>query len=410
MKQLLSFLFLAIMFSLSAIEGQVVPTLSKNMEDQWIELLPERPPIINAISTVVRGQPFQLRFFFRNPALAGQKADVAASVRITDPNGRILHETKEDVTLCRALRTDKRNFSLSPFHLAMNFDDQNPSGPYRIDVLLKDRNSGATVPLQTTIQLADALPRSKPIPWQKMLNEYYADQHPEQILSAFREMLKFLEKGKQDHKFNPIPRTAPFYFLLQDNPQTWHDFFRLTDTLPHKQKLYAAGIINSLGPDAVKQASAVVGQETRSLLNRRAVNLFLVKKVSLPLHLDILWSEFFIRGTADPLKKIIGSLDLLRSNMTPAQFKTLKAPTKQDRENLMKTMIGRAALWSLSANAKQHKLVLFYLEGFFLHKKTGSDFSRAVVGLILKKIIDEQNTKKNTNAPSEPSLPDRNAH
>ena len=394
MKLLLSLLFLTVLLPLCAIEGQVVVTLSKNIEDQWIELLPIRPPVVNTVSAVVRGQPFQVRIFFRNPVLAGETADVAASVRITGPDGRIYHETKEDVTLCRAVRTNSRNLFLSPFHLAIQFEEQDPSGIYRINVLLKDRNSGETSPLQTAIQLTDRLPQRATVPWPKMLKEYYRAQHPEQILPAFRDMLKSLDGKKQTDKFNPIPRTAPFYFLLRDNPQMWEEFFRLTDTLPHRQKLYAAGIINSLGPDAVKQASGIAGPEMKTLLNRRAANLFEIPKVTLPLHLDVLWSEFFIRGTAEPLKKIVGSLDLLRGNMTPEQFKKIPNPTKQDRDNLLKTLIGRAALWSLSANARQHKLVLFYLEGFFLHRKTGSDFSRAAVGLILKKIIEEQ--EKNT--------------
>lgn len=402
MKQILTLLFLTLFCSLNAIEGQVLTTLAKNIEDQWVELLPLRAPMISMVSKVVRGQPFQIRILFRNPVLAEQKADVAGSLKITGPDGKVLHETKEDVTLFRATCQDSRNLQLSPYHAVMSFEEKDPSGLYRIDLLLKDRNSGEYVPLRTAIQLEDRLPLpDKPVPWQRMLNQYYASPHPEQILSAFREMLKLLEEKQRQGKSNPIPLTAPFYFLLQDNPQLQNEFFRLTETLPRNQKLHAAGIINSLGPEAVKAAISSAGPETRALLNRRAVNLFEVKEVSRPIHLDVLWSEFFIRGTAEPLKKIVGALDLLRSNMPPEQFRKLPNPTQKDRENLVRTLIGRAALWSLSSNAKQHRLVQFYLEGFFLQKRTGSDFSRALVGLILKKQMEDEEKK----TPSEGTRP-----
>lgn len=396
MKKQLIFLLLPLFCSLFAIDGQVLTTLSRNLEDQWLEILPGRPPMVNIASQVVRKQPFQIRIFFRNPMIADSKANVDASLKITRPDGTVLHQTQKDVNLYHSACTSSQNLLLSPFHIAVDFEPADKTGTYRIDVVLKDRNSGKTTPLKTTIELVDQLPvKGKKTDWQKLLKEYYVAQRPELVLPAFQEMLNFMEQQKKAKKnINPLPMTASFFFILQDNPQLWNDFFRLTDSLPHNQKLHAAGIINSLGPEAVRKAESIVGSDTKSLLNRRAVNLFKVDRITRPVHLDILWCEFFARGTVAPLRKIIHALNQLQNSMSPEKFKELKAPTKQDQENLMKALIGRAALWSLSSNARQHKLVFFYLEGLFLRKRTGTDFTQGTVGLILKKMIEEQESKK----------------
>ncbi len=391
MKRILFLLILGLSGTLAAIEGQVLATLARNLEDQWKELLPEREPIVSTISMVTRGQPFQIRIVFRLPALAeDRKADVTASLRITAPDGKLFRSEEEQVLLRGPLPADGHALLLAPHPLVLCFERGDPNGEYGIEVLLKDHVSGRTASLRTGVQLVDRLPSGPPVFWQTMRKLYYAEPHPERILPAFQEMLPFLEEKKRERNWNPTSLTASFYFLLRNNPQLLDEFYRLSDTLPHNQKLEAAGIINSLGADAVRRARQLSGSEMHSLLNLRAVNLFRMEKITRPIHLDLLWSEFFADGTAAPLKKIVGALDLLRFNMTPEQFRKLKQPTPQDREKLIRTLIGRAALWSLSANAREHDLVFWYLEGFFFRRRTGSDFSRIAVGVLLKQILSER--------------------
>ena len=41
-----------------AVEGLVVPSLSRNLSDQWKHILPERAPFISKVTAVTPGQPF----------------------------------------------------------------------------------------------------------------------------------------------------------------------------------------------------------------------------------------------------------------------------------------------------------------------------------------------------------------
>ena len=196
-----------------------------------MKLLPVRPPKISTVSKLLRGQPFQTRLLFRKSAFADQKADVAVSLKITGPNGKNLHEKKRmSRSFTRPVWTGGISRSLCIMASSV-LKKRTSSGVDQIDLLLWDRNSGECVLLRT--------PHSERIVFrfrttrfhdrQRMLNPYCAAPHPEQILSDFRKMRARMEEKLQKGKHNPIPLPAPFYCLLQDNPQREDEFSCLPD-------------------------------------------------------------------------------------------------------------------------------------------------------------------------------------
>ena len=70
-----------------AVEGKLVATLSRNQEDQWSHILPNRPPHVATVSSVVPDQPFSVCLYLSNFALKDGAADVTVDLEQVDPDG-----------------------------------------------------------------------------------------------------------------------------------------------------------------------------------------------------------------------------------------------------------------------------------------------------------------------------------
>ena len=70
-----------------AVEGNLVATLSQNLQDQWEHILPGRPPQVSTVSRVVPGQPFSIRLVLGRFALKEGAADVTADLEQVNPDG-----------------------------------------------------------------------------------------------------------------------------------------------------------------------------------------------------------------------------------------------------------------------------------------------------------------------------------
>ena len=139
-------------------------------------------------------------------------------------------------------------------------------------------------------------------------------------------------------------------------------------------------ILNFLSPkDAQKLALAEREQIKRSMPR----NPFEFKKVSAPWHLDVCWSEFFIRGNREPLLKIVEALSYSKNSMSIPEFKKIANPTQEDRHKLFRGLIVMASQWSIRSLAKQHHLVRYYIEAAL---KRG-EIKDPLVGAIAAKAI-----------------------
>ena len=102
--------------------------------------------------------------------------------------------------------------------------------------------------------------------------------------------------------------------------------------------------------------------------------------------MDALWTVFFVTGRHEPIRRLVGELRKREGVMTAAEMKKLgRKPTGAEMKRFMNGIIGGAAEWSLASNAKQHKLVGYYLEAMLLRKQY-PDFDAAVKlgGMLVK--------------------------
>ena len=370
-------------FPTAAFDGKIVCTKAKNITDQWKGILPGRPPVTPMCLQVVRKEPFSVNVFFSKPNIKNGKVHVTGMLKMQNPAGKITFKTqlKPQVFSCK----NANSVFLFPDYILVSFDPPDAIGKYVFTVNLKDENSGKVFTAETAINLKEknSLPSAKkPL---VSLTNYYRNPAPQNILPAFKAFLKTLPafKKKQGKNFNPLPGLSLFFFLLQENPQLHSDFAELINNL-HKPEEQFMGVIilHELGD----KTFSLLSKKAQSLWNPRLGSTFQVTKVVAPWQLDVLWSQFFVTGKKAPLTKIVGEIKKMQGNISFNDYKKLKHPTIKDRKSLMRFLNGMAASWSIGSNAKQHRLVAFYLEAMLRRKEIQDPFTKSMIVSKLKNI------------------------
>ena len=86
-----------------AVEGLVVPSLSRNLSDQWKHILPERAPFISKVTAVTPGQPFTVYYVLGQFARREGRVDVVADVKILKvAKENQLHKAEDVTHYCKA--------------------------------------------------------------------------------------------------------------------------------------------------------------------------------------------------------------------------------------------------------------------------------------------------------------------
>ena len=89
---------------------------------------------------------------------------------------------------------------------------------------------------------------------------------------------------------------------------------------------------------------------------------FVVDQVREPWQLDVCWVEFMVRGTREPVMKVLNALSLVHEGITVEDYKKIAKPTPEDQRKLMNGLVVRAALWSIKSISKENPLLRFYIE------------------------------------------------
>lgn len=381
----LAFLVSAVVISfaapLGAFEGNIIPSKAQNIQDQWRGILPGRPPQISLCTRVVRLEPFSVNVFFSNPTVKDGKVHVSGKLKMRTPAGETAFETplKPQMFPC----DNPRSVFLFPDYVMVSFDPPDKEGAYTFIAELKDENSGTAVTAEAVVTLKGELslpPDKDPV---AAMSAYYRRSAPQDILPAFDAFLKMLPelKKKQGKNFNPMSTLAMFFYALKANPQLYADFAGRVETLTGSEgQFFGVVILHELG----EKAFALLPESLRKRWDPRLAGVFVVKQVNAPWQLDILWSEFLVTGKKEPLAKIVGEIHNMEKNISIEDYKKLSDPTPEDRESLMRHLIGMAAAWSVGANARQHRLVAFYLEAMLARKEIPDMFTSVIVAEKLK--------------------------
>ena len=370
-----------------AVEGNLVATLSQNLQDQWEHILPGRPPQIPVVSRVVPGQPFSIRLVLGRFALKDGAADVTADLEQVNPDG-----TKKtigrDLVALRG-KSDGKGVFLSNFYLEAVMEEKDAPGKYRIVGKLRDRNDGSEKALECSWELTappDSFPALELKQSGEVLSNYYRSPKPE-LLPGLLESCLRERPGLND-------KTLSLYYglgrLFRLNPQLHGELLRIAAAQQTAESRRAvAAVIHFLGGKAEAELRPKLDEGTRRELDELALLPDEVPgTIRTAGELDQLWFEFFATGKVEPIRRLVDQLARPGEMLTPKEFKAKKEKgetTPEDLEKLKNFLITLAANWSLNSNAKQHPLVRFYLEAMLTRGEIKHPRSAALVKEILRK-------------------------
>ena len=384
--------------ALWALDGKLFFTLAPNVEDEFAHIMPCRPPLIPTVGKCVRNQPVTLVLVLKNPSVGkdGKVLVEIESVKTTEPNGKIteLVEPGKPVTALEGVKKNDRDFSgvmLSNFYLGMIVEDTDPLGKTSIEVKLRDRGDDSTLALAAEIEAVEKLPGvpEKPMTAEEMskfITGYYNTPDPAKIPAAFAAYLKWDGEGHVGKRsYDPLMWLCGFAELYRLNPQFRPALAKGAATYSDIHKKYVALILAEAGAadDELKDADPELKRLFANVNGKKPLSF---EVVTHPAQLDALWTQFFVTGKVEPIRRLVGELRKRDGVMTLDDAKKLGHKlTDAEKKKLIDGLVGRAAEWSLASNAKQHKLVGYYLEAMLMRKEYPDPAAAVLLGGMLMK-------------------------
>ena len=367
-----------------ALDGRLFFTLAPNVEDQFVHIMPFRPPNVPHVGRCVRNQPVMLHLVLANPATGadGKVLVEIESIRSIGPDGKE-KEFVEPGKPAVALEGVKKNpedgsgVMLANPSIEMIAEDGDPLGKTRIVFRLRDRGDGSVLELEAEIELVEKLEGEPDKPMtdedlNKFITGYYKEPDPAKIPAAFAAFLRFDEKIIGEKKsYDPLMWLCGFAELYRLNPLLRPALIRSAAEYSNIHKLYVALILDKAGAkeDELKDADPELKLLFANVKSKGNSPLAF-DEITSPAQLDALWTQFLVTGKFEPIRRLVRELRKRDDAMTVDEAKKLgRKPTDGEMKRIMGYLIGRAAEWSLASNAKQHPLVAFYLEAILNRKQ-----------------------------------------
>lgn len=382
-----------------ALEGKLLFTLAPNVADEFMHIMPFRPPHIPFVTRCVRNQPVMLHLVLAKPAV-GENGKVLVeieSIKSVEPDGRTkeLVEPGKPLVALQGVKKSKRDFSgvmLSGLSLTVIGEDGDPLGKTRMVVKVRDRGDGSVKELAAEIELVEKLPGvpEKPMTVEEMgkfLTGYYLSPAPAKIPAAFAAFLRFDEDSVGKKNYDPLMWLCGFAELYKLNPQLRPELAKAAAKYSAVHREYVALILADAGAkeDELKDADPELRRMFSELKGREKSPLAF-DQITNASQLDALWMKFFVTGGYEPIRRLVGELRKRDGAMTAEEIKKLgRKPTGAEMKRFMDGIIGGAAEWSLTSNAKQHKLVGYYLEAMLLRKQYPDADAAVKIGRMLLK-------------------------
>lgn len=393
MKKLFLLLTLCAAVQMYAFEAKIIITRALNIEEQFMHILPQRPPFCPVLAKVEPKTPFKIYFLCLHPEIKDNQAAVSGKVTFIRPDKNTQSIDLKPVKF--KVSGDQAGVLLLPgaIKAIMEEPPKDPYGQYTIQLELTDTNSKKTIKTSASFQYLKKIEPQKNANALKKLLNYYREPEAEYILDGFRELIKKQpeQKAKEKKNYNPLPQMALFYYLLKHNPQYIDHFADMViNQMNIDGRNLGATILYFLSPD---NAQMLPQQFIEHCKKHFKTNPFEVEKPTLPYHLDILWSEFFVTGKKAPLLKIINAASLFEDAINVKDFQKIKNPTAADKRKLLNGLTAFAANWSANSLASQHQLINYYLEAAIVRKEIKDKFPVAVAVSLLKKQSNEKKSK-----------------
>jgi len=190
---------------------------------------------------------------------------------------------------------------------------------------------------------AGATERATPDEFEQWMTYYYLAPHPEEVASALETVtaMGFFENDNVQ-----APLSGFFTGIFRANPDKIGGWVKPYVGIPNRHILYSAlWMANSEeSKTALKQmAQGAAPEEAKTLRGLASSPPPTIESMNIdgPASLDYMWGYFSASGSDKPVLRIIDQMKLVNT-----------------KGNISAMLIGGAAQWSVSANARQHEKVL----------------------------------------------------
>lgn len=186
---------------------------------------------------------------------------------------------------------------------------------------------------------------NSPDEFAEWMTYYYLDPEPNKLPAAIKYYTNSLLYNKTSSQ---LPMVTFFATILENNTPIMEEIYKsLSDTSPDNLQtvfLKTLWLIDSPRSKEMIDEITLTWKSDENKIQIRNINQtpspkLLVDPIVNSSQLDMLWSIFIATGDSKPIERIISALALV------------------DEDEMIKVITGKAAVWSLGSNAKQHNLV-----------------------------------------------------
>lgn len=399
MKHIGIILTLSCIFTLSARELKLLPSLMVNLTDQAIFVPRNRPLQINTVAKVERGQPFTLNAVLALKEPLKKDLHLSGSVVISAPGKETSLKWSEPIRI----PANSRGIIVLPRYIKVIFDPEDKLGDHHFKLTLKDGENRilyASAKVELVESITDFRMMDKK-EFDQFFARYYSNPRPERLLAALNYFLTeevVARRRNRKRRYDPRSVLHGFAEAFKLNPQFFDELANMSGTEPQKNFDFAF-LLADIGPQMYTKHKAAINPHVIAQMEKfNYRNPMEVKRPELPVHLEILMSEFLITGRFAAVKRLTATLTKKRElsiyevkKLTDGNKKLSPEQQKLFRNWLMRTI---TAIALRSCLKDQHHLLRFYLE-YILNNKVETDKqSAAIIAALLNEAKSTQGNKK----------------
>ena len=386
------------MFTLQAAEfnAMVVPSLMDSDMDGWYKIPPNSCPNIHKATSVLQDQIFNLLIFFRDySADINDNLYIKYDVQIYDPQGNPTEDKASDLVAYQGPMGNSKALVLNQEYLKIVFTEKYPLGTYIIKVTASDEISGKTFTSEVALDLVPFVNRQYFQSQEEVglwFMEYYKSPSPAKAISAVQNSIQLDTEWLNDN----LNILSFFSNVFRKNKFLWkHVANNFSSFSTDDKKRFL--IISAISEDSTLVAK-IEGKSELISFYASSRNLELPNtngKITSPVQLDVLWSEFLSTGKYAPIRKIVSALALKEYEGSIVKIKSGKFDaTEELAKKAYLEATYRSAIWSLKSNCKQMPLVFKYCAYLYENENLEADIKNQL-GEILHTTQSEMQNEMN---------------
>ncbi len=380
-------LFLALSASGEAFDFMIAPTRQAASMDWWYAVPEGFTPQINLVSSVAKGEYFNVIPFFKNYGTTSNgHTHITYDIEVLRPDGSI----DESLKHCDGHKgaASPPNLLAARAVMRLCFDPEDPYGEYTINITAVDHVSSQTNRQTVVIEQKEFILKTLTTEERDdLFSSYPTTPNPSLALASFLQT----EHSFIDEDGNPLWSAIWFFKTVFENNDflTPHLLKAFADGTPKQQKdIILVFILMDRTADLPTLPSNFKGFE-QAMKAGRTPNPY--AEITTGSQLDMLWAEYFATGRIQPIRQLTSSLNLIKHQGILDQIKAGELNI-EDPEIFR---IGRleavfqSALWSLRSNCEQSPLLFPYCVNILDAEELEGSAQR-VLAMLLQSIAEKQ--------------------